>query len=93
MNEKLTGSAGTGKCILQNWNNFKFDLVEVEDDFYTFDIRFNNQEGYVVIKLVQKKVEQITIDCKFNRPLGCYNDSSLKLVGSKMIDSLKLANS
>lgn len=89
MAKRLTGGSGTGKKILKYWDDFNFDLERIEDSTYLFKIRFFNQEGYMNIKYLDGDIKEITMNCNFDRPLGYYNDSSLGLVGMRMMNTLK----
>ncbi|KNY30491.1 hypothetical protein [Pseudobacteroides cellulosolvens] len=97
---KLSGSAGTGNTILNNWQLFKFKhnkTTLTEDGYiYNFDVEFNNHKGYMVIVVSNGQVdESTTIDCEFDRPLGAYNDTpkfddGLYVVAEKMLKVLLL---
>lgn len=94
----LTGSAGTGDTILNNWSlfSYKLDGTKSSPDMYYFDVEFNEQIGVMQIFIKDNKVDQSTvIDCDFPRPLGAYNDTTdfnegLYLVAEKMLRSLSL---
>lgn len=64
MNIKLTGSAGTGEQILENWEISHYQLDEDEYKYncelgcankVPFNIRFGGQEGYMVSVLKTKE--------------------------------------
>ena len=105
MNIKLTGSAGTGEQILENWEIFHYQLDEDEYKYncelgcankVPFNIRFGGQEGYMVIGIENKRISESTIiDCGFDRPLGAYNDTTdfnggLYKVAEKMLKGSKI---
>lgn len=94
MSKTLTGSAGTGKKILQNRSQFHFNYQGVEKatgkDFYTFNWSFGNQFGTAVIELVDSEYigQSSTLNCcEFLRPLGAYNDNTLYEVFGIMLHS------
>lgn len=99
MPKRLSGSAGTGKKIMQNLNLFKYTYTgsEQSDNImsHKFDWSFDNyQSGYISIKLRPDGVidESSLINCRqnpreFSRPLGIYNDHSLNAVFRIMLDS------
>lgn len=101
MPKRLSGSAGTGKKIMQNQNDFDFTYKGAEEAdgnvFHTFDWTFGNQTGTAVIKLTDTGYinESSTLNCnthKYNflKSLGAYNDSSLYDVFKMMLDSQKI---
>lgn len=89
----LTGSAGTGKMIMENLERFHFELIEKgkygEDKefiFYGFSWSFDQQYGTISIRLrvtdnFISSSSLIMTDSKspncFKRPLGLYNDNTL----------------
>lgn len=103
MAKRLSGSAGTGKKIMQNLNEFTFDYQGSENiagkDFYTFNWTFGNQSGTAVIELTDTGCidQSSTLNCKknhydFMRSLGAYNDSSLYDVFGMMLDSQNISH-
>lgn len=105
MPKRLSGNAGTGRKILNNWNLFSYVFNETKykencenniRHIYPFNIKFGNQTGYMMIYVNNERVDQSTIsDCGFDRPLGAYNDTAkfddgLYLVAEKMLRELKL---
>ncbi len=98
MPKRLSGSAGTGKKIMQNLNQFSFNYRNSENIaekvFYTFDWSFGNQSGSAVIKLTDSGYidQSSTLNCNkncydFSRPLGAYNDDTLYDVFGMMLRS------
>lgn len=101
MPKRLSGSAGTGKKIMQNQSNFDFTYEGVEKangkDLYNFNWTFGIQTGTAVIELTDTGYisQSSTLNCNTNkydflRPLGAYNDSSLYDVFKMMLDSQKI---
>lgn len=97
----LSGSSETGKVILNNWNLFKFKLIEEDKSediyFYKFNWSFNNQRGYITIRYDRRnnKIANSAIidtddvsSSKFSRPLGLYNDKTLFDVYKRMLAKL-----
>ncbi|KLA29235.1 hypothetical protein [Bacillus cereus] len=94
MTVRLTGNAGTGEKILNNWELFRYNLNKSKStiDSYYFDIVFGNQKGHMVVFLENGKISESTvIDCDFSRPLGAYNDTrnndGLYKVARRMLES------
>ena len=95
MSNKLSGSSGTGKKILENLNCFQYTLKcteEIENGKrYEFDVSFENKEGYFNIIVKDGQISEDTImDIHFKRPLGAYNDKSLIKLAEKLISKLGL---
>lgn len=85
----LTGSAGTGDVIIENWNNFQYQLVKSKSDSQSlyFDVTFGKEKGTLLIVLKNGEIDESTvIDFNFDRPLGAYNDHSLFKVAKKILD-------
>ncbi len=90
--KRLSGSAGTGEIILNNWNLFNYDLTDEkkwnENEFlFTFKFSLNLQdnitEGTFVI-LLKRNSNGYYVDRSstlnsnnFQRPLGIYNDTAV----------------
>ena len=94
MPKRLNGSAGTGKKIMQNLNQFSFNYQSSENlaekVFYTFDWSFGNQSGNAVIQLTDSRYidQSSTLNYyDFSRPLGAYNDDTLYDVFKMMLRS------
>ncbi len=90
MPKRLTGSAGTGKKIMQNQNLFNYtyngsEKLSENKTLYKFDWSFDNyQSGYISIELLPDgKISQFSLmGCNNNQrefvsTLGAYNDPSL----------------
>lgn len=99
MAKRLSGSAGTGKEIMQNLKEFTFNYQGSENvankDFYTFNWTFGNQSGTAVIELTDTGCidQSSTLNCHdFQRPLGAYNDPSLYNVFRMMLDSKNISH-
>lgn len=101
MPKRLTGSAGTGKKILQNANLYNYTYQGAEqlgnNTLHKFNWAFGNQSGYANIEVLPDgTIDQSSlIDCthnqaEFRRPLGAYNDSSLYAVFKTMLHSLNI---
>lgn len=105
MSIRLTGSAGTGDIILENWDMFEYELdkdaydtncKENVSSIYPFNVQFGNQSGYMTVAIENNEISQSTvIDCGFDRPLGAYNDTvgfnqGLYKVAEKMLKKHKL---
>lgn len=89
---ELTGSSGTGKKILDNWNVFTFKLksneAQGESNIVTFQFSSSNQTGTFIILLDKKgQIKNLsTLNCnKFKRSLGMNNDSSLQQLAEKLL--------
>ena len=100
MEKYLTGSAETGNKIIDNFTNFIYTPKKIdtssENKVYFFNWHFNNQYGYVSIRLEKesnKIADSSLIDTdnksehKFDRPLGLYNDPSLYKIFKKMMST------
>ncbi|MEH2960097.1 hypothetical protein [Candidatus Merdisoma sp. JLR.KK006] len=104
MPKRLTGSAGTGKKIMQNQNLFKYTYTGSEQSgtnlLYKFDWSFDNyQSGNISIKIRPDGTidESSLINCRqnpreFSRPLGAYNDRSLYNVFRMILDHQHISN-
>ena len=89
MAKRLSGSANTGKKIMQNQNLFKYTYNGSEQSgnnmLHKFDWSFDNyQSGYISIELLPDgKISQFSLmGCNNNQRefvsiLGAYNDPSL----------------
>lgn len=100
MNKYLIGSAQTGKKIIDNFESFIFTnegkTPQHNDSMlYSFKWKFNNQFGYASIVVNNHKISNsslIDTDSKsphrFARPLGLYNDNSLKDVFARMLNDV-----
>lgn len=99
MLKRLSGSANTGKKIMQNQNlfNYTYNGSEKLSDgktLYKFDWSFDNyQSGNISIELRPGGTidKSSLINCcqnprEFSRPLGAYNDPSLYDVFRMMLD-------
>lgn len=100
MPKRLTGSAGTGKKIMQNKNLFNYtyngsEKLSEGKTLYKFDWSFDNyQSGYISIELLPDgKISQFSLmGCNNNQrefvsTLGAYNDSSLYNIFRMMLQS------
>ena len=99
MAKRLSGSANTGKKIMQNQNLFKYTYNGSEQSgnnmLHKFDWSFDNyQSGNISIKIRPDGTidESSLINClhnlrEFSRPLGAYNDPSLYEVFQMMLDA------
>ncbi|QWU17401.1 hypothetical protein SAMN04487895_104213 [Paenibacillus sophorae] len=87
---RLVGSAGDGEKIIKAWNNFSFkkDETKSKEDFYFFDVSFKGQTGFLNFYVKDGDVRDVTIDLDFQRPLGSYNDPTLRSVATKIFNSL-----
>ncbi len=98
MAKRLSGSAGTGKKIMQNQNLFNYTYTGSEPSgnnmLHKFDWSFDNyQTGNISIDLRPDGTidESSLINCRqnpreFSRPLGAYNDPSLYDVFRMMLN-------
>lgn len=98
MGKWLNGSAGTGDKIMNNFEDFKYELNKKEGskDFFSFNWQFNEQIGYVSIRYKDNKISNGSIigteessKHKFDRPLGLYNDDTLFKVFKEMMNSIE----
>lgn len=102
-NMKLIGSAGDGQTILSNLNNFNHILSKSEGNTdYTFNVGYINpstkssQNGTMSVRLDSTKSDldriiSVTLNLEgFGRPLGCYNDSSLKNLADDVLKKYNL---
>ena len=100
MPKRLTGSANTGRKIMQNLNLFHYTYTGSEPlsegkIAYKFNWSFDNyQSGYISIELLpERKISQFSLmGCNNNQrefvsTLGAYNDSSLYSVFRMMLQS------
>lgn len=100
MAKRLSGSANTGKKIMQNQNLFKYTYNGSEPlsdgkIVYKFDWSFDDyQSGYISIELSPEgKISQSSLmGCNNNQrefvsTLGAYKDSSLYSVFERMLQS------
>lgn len=96
MPKRLTGSAGTGKKILQNQSLFNYTYIDFEplgdNILYKFTWTFGVQSGNIGILLKpDKQIDYSSIiSCQqnsreFSRLLGLYNDPSLYDVFKMML--------
>lgn len=104
MPKRLTGSANTGKKIIQNLNLFHYTYTGSEQSgnnmLHKFDRSFDNyQSGNISIELRPDGTidESSLINCRqnpreFSRPLGAYNDSSLYDVFRMMLNSQNISH-
>lgn len=104
MSKYLTDSAGAGKKIQKYKQDFKYSLVEKSSNgnnkmLYRFEWSFYNQYGFINIAYDQsnKRISNsslISTDTgsprQFGRPLGLYNDESLKDIFYNMMNSIGL---
>lgn len=92
MSKILTGSAGTGKKIMDNLEIFKYRYIGKLENSYIFEVEFGNQKGKFNIRINEELIEEgstLSIDDKrFLRPLGIYNDPSLLNVAKMLMNSL-----
>ena len=102
MPKRLTGSAGTGKKIMQNINLFGYTYNGSaplgNNTLHKFDWTFGNQSGYANIELMPDGTidHSSLIDCienksEFLRPLGAYNDNTLYDVFKIMLRSQNIS--
>lgn len=85
---RLNGSANTGKKIMSNLSKFHFTFDYKEDNKLFFNWSFDNyQSGHICINLDDNGIinNSSLMSCNINqrefvRPLGLYNDSSLRNV-------------
>lgn len=100
MPKRLTGSASTGKKIMQNQTLFNYtyngsEALSEGKTLYKFDWSFDNyQSGNISIVLKPDETidKSSLINCQqnsreFSRPLGAYNDHSLYDVFQMMLRS------
>ena len=100
MPKQLSGSAGTGKKIMQDLNLFNYtyngsEVLSESDTLHKFDWSFDNYQSgniSIVIKPDGTIDSSSLINCKQNhrdflRSLGAYNDSSLYDVFKMMLRS------
>lgn len=105
MPKRLTGSAGTGKKIMQNQNLFNYtyngsEKLSEGKTLYKFDWSFDNyQSGNISIELRPDGIidESSLINChqnrrEFLRPLGAYNNDSLYDIFRIMLDSQNISH-
>lgn len=104
MPKRLSGSANTGKKIIQNQNLFNYTYISSEPSgnnmLYKFDWSFDNyQTGNISIVLRSDGTidESSLINCRqnpreFSRPLGAYNDPSLYDVFLMMLDNQHISH-
>lgn len=104
MAKRLSGSANTGKKIMQNQNLFKYTYNGSEQSgnnmLQKFDWSFDNyQSGNISIELRADGTidESSQINCRqnsreFSRPLGAYNDHSLYDVFRIMLDAQNISH-
>lgn len=102
MGKYLNGSAKTGTKILSNNTSFTYfyDKKEPNKDgstLYRFTWKFNEQYGYTSIIVEDNKISNsslIDTDSQsphpFDRPLGLYNDPSLKSIFTDMMNSIDI---
>lgn len=102
MPKRLSGSAGTGREIMQNLNIFDYSYESQkskEADAHVFSWSFGNQAGTATIILKDDGVIDSTsmLQCNrhdgedgFCRPLGVYNDDTLNPVFTMMLDHEKI---
>lgn len=104
MAKRLSGSANTGKKIMQNLNLFNYTYCGSEalsegKTLYKFDWSFDNyQSGNISIEVGPDGTidESSFIGCQknpreFSRPLGAYNDRSLYDVFQLMLNSQNIS--
>ena len=99
MRKYLSGSANTGKKILNNMNIFSYDFLEkneIQDEstLYSFSWNYDCQRGKIAIIVKNSKISNdswINTDNDsphpFCRPLGMYNDPTLDGVFKIMMSS------
>lgn len=105
MAKRLSGSANTGKKIMQNLTLFKYTYNGSEPlsegkTLYKFDWSFDSyQSGNISIELRPDGTidESSQINCRknpreFSRPLGAYNDHSLYDVFRMMLDAQNISH-
>lgn len=92
MAKMLTGSAKTGKKIMENRDIFDYKYDGKEDNIYKFKVSFGNQEGTFNILMNEQTIDEsstLSINHKkFPRPLPIYNDPSLLAVAEMLMKSL-----
>lgn len=100
MAKRLSGSANTGKKIMQNQNLFNYtyngsEKLSEDKTLYKFDWSFDDyQSGFINIELLPDgKISQFSLmECntnprEFTSTLGAYNDPSLYNVFKMMLQS------
>ncbi|GAA0735621.1 hypothetical protein [Clostridium oceanicum] len=96
MGKKLSGSCGTGKKIIENFELFYCKLRKTTrtaepngQTAYTFDVDFEKQSGHFCIWLNKdnKIDESSTLDMGFEKSLPLYNDPTLEDLAKKMLKS------
>lgn len=105
MAKRLSGSAGTGKKIIENLNLFNYTYTGSEKlsegkTLCKFDWSFDNyQSGNINIKLRPDGSidESSLINCRqnpreFSRPLGAYNDPSLYDIFGMILDANNISH-
>lgn len=97
MENYITNSAGVGKKILENLNQFSFEHKDSKNNCYFFDWKFNKQFGYITIKLNNNIIaEDSVISTKedspynFKKTLPLYNDPTLKELFIHMLKSIDI---
>lgn len=102
MGKYLNGSAETGTKISSNMSSFIYSCEKNEPNkdgsiLYRFTWRYNKQHGYASITVKDNELSNsslIDTDSQsphpFDRPLGLYNDPSLKSVFTDMMNSINI---
>lgn len=102
MGKYLNGRSKTGTKISNNMGSFAYSCERNEpikdgSVLYHFTWTFNEQHGYINIIVKNNQISNsslIDTDSQsphpFNRPLGLYNDSSLELVFTEMMNSINI---
>ena len=102
MGKYLSGSAETGTKILSNSTSFTYSYEKNEPNtdgsiLYHFTWSFNEQHGYANISVKDDKISNSSLiytnpksPHPFDRPLGLYNDSSLKSIFTDMMNSIDI---
>lgn len=91
MNIELSGSAGDGKIILDNFNRFSYQFIETSSSevHKVFEVTFFHNKGTLNFFIDDKNnVKDTTLMFeKFPKPLGAHNDPTLNKLGEKIRDN------
>lgn len=102
MGKYLNSSANTGTKISSNMESFTYSYEKNEPNedgsiLYRFTWKFNEQHGYASITVKDNEISNsslIDTDSQsphpFDRPLGLYNDPSLKSIFTDMMNSVDI---
>ncbi|WP_406543313.1 hypothetical protein [Clostridium ljungdahlii] len=77
---------------MKNLDLFSYKFNKIEEDDYIFDVKFGNQTGSFVINYNENNIidEGSTLNIYgLDRPLGIYNDPSLRQVAEMLMNYYK----